>query len=316
MLEYPSKTTQYMTTEEVADQLRVHWQTVLDLIRSGMLTAIKVGKSYRISPEDLESFINEHSSNGIYRYKQQFEDRAKDLGKINQFLQTRLLIISCGFIGVDSIESLFKNRQEGVGKIISDNSRLRPHGWHIDPTLGGYPKPVAGNFLEYLDKVRCLRVYKDGHVLAAATLGNNFLGWGVNDLESDNPDKAVNSLAVAEFITNVCIKASLIAKEMRPKPTKVFITGCIFNPRVNKVDLLHAGWPTFMSPDQIGDSFQSKEHWFDTKIMPASGVDEAPKSAAFLWKEFCRAFGMYDSDVPILTQDGQKIDVESILERG
>jgi excisionase family DNA binding protein len=45
------------TVEEVSEKLQVHWQTVLNYIKSGELRAVRIGRGYRIDPEDLQSFI-------------------------------------------------------------------------------------------------------------------------------------------------------------------------------------------------------------------------------------------------------------------
>lgn len=46
-----------LTVEQVALTLQVHWQTVLNYIKSGKLRAVKLGRGYRITPKDLEDFI-------------------------------------------------------------------------------------------------------------------------------------------------------------------------------------------------------------------------------------------------------------------
>lgn len=47
----------YYTVQEVADLLKLHWQSVLTYIKNGELEAIKLGKGYRISQQGLDSFI-------------------------------------------------------------------------------------------------------------------------------------------------------------------------------------------------------------------------------------------------------------------
>ena len=47
----------YYTVQEVADLLKLHWQSVLTYIKNGDLEAIKLGKGYRISQKALDSFI-------------------------------------------------------------------------------------------------------------------------------------------------------------------------------------------------------------------------------------------------------------------
>lgn len=46
-----------LTTEQVADRLQLHWQTVLLYIKRGDLKAVKLGRGYRIREEDLERFL-------------------------------------------------------------------------------------------------------------------------------------------------------------------------------------------------------------------------------------------------------------------
>lgn len=48
----------YYRVEEVAQNLQVHWQTVLNYIKKGDLQALKLGKGYRIAESDLKNFIN------------------------------------------------------------------------------------------------------------------------------------------------------------------------------------------------------------------------------------------------------------------
>jgi excisionase family DNA binding protein len=47
----------YYTVQEVADLLKLHWQSVLTYIKNGELGAIKLGKGYRISQQALDTFI-------------------------------------------------------------------------------------------------------------------------------------------------------------------------------------------------------------------------------------------------------------------
>jgi len=46
-----------LTVEEVAEELRVHRETVRQWIRGGELDAFDTGRGYRISRKDLDDFI-------------------------------------------------------------------------------------------------------------------------------------------------------------------------------------------------------------------------------------------------------------------
>lgn len=47
----------FLTVAEVADLLRVSTMTVYRLIKAGDLRALQVGKSFRVSEDDLDEFL-------------------------------------------------------------------------------------------------------------------------------------------------------------------------------------------------------------------------------------------------------------------
>lgn len=47
----------FLTPAEVADLLRVSSMTVYRLIKSGELRAARIGKSYRISEDDVDTYL-------------------------------------------------------------------------------------------------------------------------------------------------------------------------------------------------------------------------------------------------------------------
>ncbi len=47
-----------LTPQQVADYMQVDFRTVYNLLRRGKLKGIKVGRVWRIAPEDLEHFLN------------------------------------------------------------------------------------------------------------------------------------------------------------------------------------------------------------------------------------------------------------------
>ena len=54
----------YYTVQEVADLLKLHWQSVLTYIKKGELEALKLGKGYRISQQSLDNFIVRRTTKG------------------------------------------------------------------------------------------------------------------------------------------------------------------------------------------------------------------------------------------------------------
>ena len=51
-----------LTPTEVADQLRVSTMTVYRLIKAGDLRAARIGKSFRISEDDVDSYLQSRFS--------------------------------------------------------------------------------------------------------------------------------------------------------------------------------------------------------------------------------------------------------------
>ncbi|MEX0868661.1 MAG: helix-turn-helix domain-containing protein [Nitriliruptoraceae bacterium] len=49
--------TQLLTADEVADQLRVSTMTIYRLIRRGELPAVRVGRNYRVRASDLDTYL-------------------------------------------------------------------------------------------------------------------------------------------------------------------------------------------------------------------------------------------------------------------
>lgn len=50
-------TKQLYSAEEVAEQLGLHVRTVRGYLRDGRLRAVRIGKQYRVTREDLEAFV-------------------------------------------------------------------------------------------------------------------------------------------------------------------------------------------------------------------------------------------------------------------
>lgn len=49
---------EYLSLEEVSEQLGVTYQLIYKMVRSGELPAIKLGKLYRVSQTDLDEFLH------------------------------------------------------------------------------------------------------------------------------------------------------------------------------------------------------------------------------------------------------------------
>ena len=55
----PEGLTRFMTVAEVATLMRVSTMTVYRLIKAGELSAIRVGRSYRLRPDDVDQYLGD-----------------------------------------------------------------------------------------------------------------------------------------------------------------------------------------------------------------------------------------------------------------
>ena len=58
----PPPRSRFLTPAEVAELLRVSSMTVYRLIKAGELRAARIGKSYRISEEDVDAYLQDRFS--------------------------------------------------------------------------------------------------------------------------------------------------------------------------------------------------------------------------------------------------------------
>lgn len=56
------KNNSFLTVEQVAEMLQIHWQTVLNYIKGGKLKAVRLGKGYRIPKNSLDQFVKKNQT--------------------------------------------------------------------------------------------------------------------------------------------------------------------------------------------------------------------------------------------------------------
>ena len=61
-----------LTPEQVAEILQVHVLTIYSYIRRGKLDAIRLGRSYRVIPKDLTSFIESNRTKKSTSYSKEY----------------------------------------------------------------------------------------------------------------------------------------------------------------------------------------------------------------------------------------------------
>src|SRR5436305_92526 len=61
MLETITKAEKLITVEEAAAFIQIHEDTVINWIKEGLIEAIKINRTYRITQEELTSYIKRHT---------------------------------------------------------------------------------------------------------------------------------------------------------------------------------------------------------------------------------------------------------------
>ena len=56
--------TEWLTVEEIAQQLKMHVDTVRGWIRDGKLKATRFGRDYRVKREDFDKFVQDRTTPG------------------------------------------------------------------------------------------------------------------------------------------------------------------------------------------------------------------------------------------------------------
>ena len=57
----------YYTVQQIADKLNIHFRTVYNLIYTGQLPSIRVGRVYRISQDHLNAFCFQQEQAELFR---------------------------------------------------------------------------------------------------------------------------------------------------------------------------------------------------------------------------------------------------------
>lgn len=299
--EIPILDKEYLTVEEVADLLRVHWQTVLEYIRSGQLEAGKVGKSYRITPQTALAFLRERTTGlSVTTLK----DRINDLLSNENLKDKRGLVFSASFMPPVTISNLFESGEGSFVELMRTPPTTRPMGWSFK-TSQNDPRPVLGQYLEVKggDKFR-VRLYKDGHLLAYGSAQAEFLSWAVNkdavgnQIEGDN----INALAVAEFMYNYSSLVTGVIERIKQQVKTVDLHLYIHNPRATAIKNILSQANMVFPLSDYGTTVDKEELLLDARFDFEKSTD-TNTIAAVLWKEYSHTFGLLDNEIAYLSDD-------------
>jgi 3-oxoacyl-[acyl-carrier-protein] synthase II len=119
-----------LTPEQVAEILQVHVLTVYSYIRRGRLDAIRLGRSYRISPKDLERFIesNRINKSGLGTQLDGYSNE-QGTGEIDMFPSNRRVVVT----GMGVISPVGLTVSDMWEALISGKSGIN-YISHFDPT--------------------------------------------------------------------------------------------------------------------------------------------------------------------------------------
>ncbi len=292
---------EYLTVEEAADVLRVHWQTVLEYIRSGQLEAGKVGKSYRVTSQALLAFLRERTT-GLSSAT--LKERIDDLIGDENLKDKRGLVFSANFLPPLTIKNLFDADEKSFVDLMRNPPTTRRMGWSFQ-TSRNDPRPVLGKYLEVKggDTFR-VRLYKDGHLLAYGSAQAEFLSWAVNKDTSGNQVEGnnINSLAVAEFMYNYSSLVVGVIDRLKHQVKTIDLHLYIYNPHATAIQNMLSHANMLLPPSDYGTTMKEKELLLhaNTNYEKSMGTNTI---AAILWKEYSHAFGLLDNEIAYLSHD-------------
>jgi excisionase family DNA binding protein len=296
--------TKYYTVNEVAALLKIHWQTVLDLIKKGEISAIKLGKSYRIDEEALVAFLHSRTV-GSTSLSVGASGRIDTMVNEKVFKDKRLVILSASFLPAADLPGIFGNGDDSVISLVEDPPAFRRAGWDLK-TLDR-ATPVLGEFLEVNNGARKkLRVYRDGQVVVGALADESFLGWQMEQ-HGEEDTSALNGVAVVEFISNFSVFVEQITGRFASDPDRLLLSITIINPHKNKI--VNGFWQGMWS-EVKGKAIRIARK---DSLVAMNLADFDPRDAATgLWKEYGYLFGMRDDELPYLSSDGT-VDFERFV---
>ena len=67
MIDSNRTTERYYTVQQIADKLNIHFRTVYNLIYTGQLASIRVGRIHRISQDHLNAFCFQQEQAELFR---------------------------------------------------------------------------------------------------------------------------------------------------------------------------------------------------------------------------------------------------------
>lgn len=297
---------EFLTVEEVADVLRVHWQTVLEYIRSGQLEANKVGKSYLVSSQTLQVFLRERTT-GLSLPT--LKERIGDLLTDKALKDKRGIVLSAGFLPPVTIKTLFTSGEQSYAELMRNPPTTRQMGWSFR-TSQNDPQPILGKYLEVRggDAFR-VRLYKDGHLLAYGSGEAEFLSWGVNKDATGSQAKGdnINGLAIAEFIYNYSSLVIEVIKRLGQPVKMIDLYLHIHNPHATKIKnvMSQANW-AFPLAD-YGTAVAEKEVLLGTSLDYNKAMS-TDAMAAVIWKEYSHVFGLLDDQIAYLNPEKDAFD--------
>lgn len=302
------QTKEYLTVEQVADVLLVHWQTVLDYIRTGQLPAVKLNKGYRVARVELDNFLRQKTTGKTTSDVIKVKERISGILSMPEFKDVRTLTLSASLFPDILVEDLFSgDRDNSYAELLRNPPTTRSMGWGFK-TSSNDPKPVLGQCLELkIGRGVVVRIFKDGNVIATGSASKDFLGWAVNNMEDyDNPGDNINALAAAEFMYNFAQLLVAFIGKLKSKPSAVTFHINISNPNRSKMmnQLKPMGWPI---TEAYGEPTQEKEIFVEQefRLMAEPDIDEL---AAHLWKEYSHIFGLLDDRVEYLDDSRTKFN--------
>ena len=211
-------------------------------------------------------------------------------------------------VGNNEVQSIFSDRPDSIRRKLESPPSIRSQGWGLD--TGAPARFVEGVHLRVESYREVVDLYRDGCLVLAGVISNEFLAW------ADNSSSRIHPLALIELITNFANFFQLVLNDLRSPPKQLKFGIELNGLQLNGVKISLPEGP--INPmGLIGHNREAPKDTWNWSITIEG--DYNPERIAFqLARELYVWFGHSDEAIPYTKGAGenQAIDIDQIARIG
>lgn len=227
--------------------------------------------------------------------------------------KAKSLVLAATPLPPGELRTIFSDKQDGIKRALEVPPSIRESGWGL--RTSSQAQVVRGELIRVQSHRASLDLYRDGTLLFAGRINQNFLAW------SDRNDLTIHPLALVEVISNFTRFYGLVISDLRATPESI-----LFSVTLKHLNL--GGQSSRLPSGPVGKDFTwllyarhlpaPADSWTSGDIIvPAASFD--PEQVAYrLVREIYLWFGHSEEDIPYLKDmgDSKAVDTEQIVATG